>query len=144
MTLAEKWLHPGDTLKIRWTSTKDTPAGEHPVELSFDYSYDDIIELLANSKQLKIRLAEREGARFSKHVGLSLSALIKGVWSSGSAIDRESVLDNLVRHFDRLTDDDTLFISQKAKDSLKEIQDLDHTERLGRRTAIAQIVARLS
>lgn len=141
--MAEKWLEPGDTLKIRWRSTKDTPAGQKPVELHFDYSYDDIIELLTNTKQLKIKLSELEGARFSKHVGLALSALVKGVWSSGSAIDRGKVLANLSHHFHKLQPEDYLFISQKAKESLRDITRLDHTARLGHKDAFEQIVTLL-
>lgn len=141
--MAEKWLEPGDTLKIRWESTQDTPAGQKPVKLQFDYSYEEVIELLASSKQLRIRQSEREGARFSKHVGLSLSALVKGVWSSGSAIDRVKILDSLISHFHRLTEQDYLFVSQKAKDSLKDIAELEHTKALGRNEDFQHIVTLL-
>ena len=121
--MASVELRPGDTLNIVWSSVQDTPLGLKEVESSFSFSYEDLLTRLRSKGRMgKSRRSGTDGARFSRVVALSFNALKKGKWSTGADIDRDEVFTRLLKRFETLQSKEYTFITENAKESLKELE----------------------
>lgn len=112
-------FRPGDTLSIIWKSVQSTPFGKQEVESSFVFSYDELLsKLKAKGKISKSRRSGSQGALFSRIIALSVNALKKGKWSTGSDIDPEIVFDKFKERFKDLSTSEYTNITDNAKKSL--------------------------
>lgn len=120
--MASVELRPGDTLNIVWSSVQETPLGSTEVESSFAFSYEELLlRLKAKSRAGKSRRSGTVGARFSRFIALSTSALRKGKWSTGADIDKEEVFTKLIERLNSLEPAEYLNITENAKKSLVEM-----------------------
>lgn len=137
--MAIVYLKPGDTLNIIWNSPQITPLGTTDIESCFSYSYEEIIQGLKNSSIIEAKKSEEECSKFSRHVGLAFHAFKKGVWSSGSPINRKAILINLITHFQKIKSVDYIYISKKAKASLDKLANLKELDKMENKEAIVEI-----
>ena len=115
-------LRPGDILNIVWSSVQETPLGVKEVESNFAFSYDELLlKLRAKGKGGKARRSGTNGAKFSRIVALTYSALQKGHWSTGATIDKEEVFSKLLLRFKELPRSEYLNLTDNALKALTEI-----------------------
>ena len=115
-------IRPGDTLNIVWKSVQKTPFGTQEVESNFTFSYDELLaKLKTSSREGKSRRSRTGGAKFSRIVGLSTKALVKGKWSTGATIDRDVVFKRLVSKFNELTPNEYPNITMNARASINNL-----------------------
>ena len=123
--MASVELRPGDTLNIVWSSVQDTPLGSKEVESSFAFSYDELlIKLKAKGKAGRLKRVGTDGAKFSRIVALTSSALAKGRWSTGAEIDKNEVFSKLLQRFEDLDPNEYDNLTDNAIKSLRAMQNL--------------------
>lgn len=111
-------LRNGDTLKVYCFNTQNTPFGLHNIEFNFQLDYEEILTKLSIKKSPK---PKTQGAQTSKVIGLLITALYRGKWSTGKKIDREEILKKLMDCLYSLNVIDYANITKKAKASLQEL-----------------------
>ncbi len=142
MALVE--LRPGDTLNIVWSSVQDTPLGVREVESSFAFSYDELLSRLrTKGKVAKSRRSGTDGARFSRVVALTISALKKGKWSTGAEISRSEVFRKMTKRFADLNPAEYMHITENAKEALVALYDNESVIKKNQKVELAEILRAL-
>lgn len=142
--MANVSLRRGDTLDIVWSASHQTPLGAREIESHFAFTYDELLLRLRSDRQRqKTKKSGTNGARFSRTVALVYNAVRKGKWATGVNIDRERVLERMLRQYrdlDRYELDD---ITKNARNLLLKLYLHESSVKKQHQRELRSIVARL-
>ena len=117
--MANVSLRRGDTLNIVWSASHQTPLGDREIESHFAFTYDELLlRLRSDSQRPKAKKSGTNGARFSRTVALVYNAVRKGRWATGVKIDRDQVLERMLRQYHKLESYELADITANAKNLL--------------------------
>jgi hypothetical protein len=115
-------LRPGQKITLILQGTISTPLGERTQETSETLSYEELLSRLQNKTSKSwVPRVPKEIRGFNRFAALSQTAIEDGTWSTGAAVDRNKILNDLLTKVKALPQTVYSHVSDKAKKHLEEI-----------------------